>query len=823
MKVWTVPAGELDPGAAAPPGTRREIFLWDLGGHEEYRLVHQLFLHDTTLALFLFHPTRGENAFEEVEEWDQRLKAQLKDRKVTKLLVRTKTDLEKGEANTGRIHRLKGDRNFANYYELSAKENTGVPEFRKAISHAIGWDKIDEISRPAHFQATRDHIETKRKNDEVVLYHRDLEEWFLVGYPAEGEGLETVIGHLGQQGLLSDLRLATGDRVLVLKVEEVERYACSIVLAAREADRESGVPAVEHKKLLSPEMVFPKISDEERLKRADEHVVLECVIQLLVEKNLCLEHEGLLVFPHLFQTLGAADRDELTHRVPIYYDFSGAIDNIYSSLVVRLHLSGEFGAVRMWQDRAEYQKSGSGLFGLRKVGDRKGLAHLDLYFDDKTEKGKRDLFIGFVDDHLRKEGVDITDILTVRCPCGEVLEERVLRERLADDQTDVGCPRCDRRHDILTAGGSATRESTGVAKGLVALRTNIERATTAAVAAVKGVFREPDPKETKGTKEPIRILHLSDLHLRGGDKPVELLQPLLADLRTELNVKSVDYLVVSGDFADKCNEKGFSVVGEFLSDLISELDLSAARCILVPGNHDCVQTPESFEVVFDSKGHERPIPQGEIFLVPHKTEYEQRFRLFADCYRKLRLKDYPLAAPQQYVVDPFEDTKIQFLSLNSAWRIDKFGPKDSAIHGEALSKGLLKAKEGYLGIAVWHHAVTGNDKIEDTAFVERLSQKGFRLCLHGDVHEFRPDMVNPYDKRKRLHVAGGGSFAAQAKDRPESTPRMYNLLEIERDHSKIRVHTRKQRSANAAFSGFAFWPVPENQEYRRAYYDIQLM
>jgi len=30
---------------------RRDIVLWDLGGQEEYRLIHQLFLHDTTVAL----------------------------------------------------------------------------------------------------------------------------------------------------------------------------------------------------------------------------------------------------------------------------------------------------------------------------------------------------------------------------------------------------------------------------------------------------------------------------------------------------------------------------------------------------------------------------------------------------------------------------------------------------------------------------------------------------------------------------------------------------------------------------------------------------
>ena len=54
------------------PG-KREVVIWDLGGQDEYRLVHQLFLHDTTLALILLDPTRGSSAFEDVREWNLRL------------------------------------------------------------------------------------------------------------------------------------------------------------------------------------------------------------------------------------------------------------------------------------------------------------------------------------------------------------------------------------------------------------------------------------------------------------------------------------------------------------------------------------------------------------------------------------------------------------------------------------------------------------------------------------------------------------------------------------------------------------------------------
>jgi GTPase SAR1 family protein len=66
---------------------RREIVLWDMGGQEEYRLIHQLFLHDTTVALVLLDPTRGATAFKEVEAWNKSLEKQLAGRAAVKILI----------------------------------------------------------------------------------------------------------------------------------------------------------------------------------------------------------------------------------------------------------------------------------------------------------------------------------------------------------------------------------------------------------------------------------------------------------------------------------------------------------------------------------------------------------------------------------------------------------------------------------------------------------------------------------------------------------------------------------------------------------------
>ncbi|MBF8276457.1 MAG: hypothetical protein HW390_1530 [Candidatus Brocadiaceae bacterium] len=76
MRTWKILSERLDPEAVAPSGEVREISLRDLGGQDEYRLVNQLFLPETTLALILFDPTRGKVAYDDVREWVRRLEVQ---------------------------------------------------------------------------------------------------------------------------------------------------------------------------------------------------------------------------------------------------------------------------------------------------------------------------------------------------------------------------------------------------------------------------------------------------------------------------------------------------------------------------------------------------------------------------------------------------------------------------------------------------------------------------------------------------------------------------------------------------------------------------
>src|SRR5205085_3169574 len=103
------------------------------GGQEEYQLIHQMFLHDTTIALLLFDPTRGRISVEKVEGWNRRLEKQLHGRRAVKLLVGTKMDDQTTEVDKLLIERLVSDCGFAGYYATSAKSSAGIAELREAI------------------------------------------------------------------------------------------------------------------------------------------------------------------------------------------------------------------------------------------------------------------------------------------------------------------------------------------------------------------------------------------------------------------------------------------------------------------------------------------------------------------------------------------------------------------------------------------------------------------------------------------------------------------------------------------------------------------
>jgi len=48
----------------------REIWLWDFGGQADQRLIHQLYMEDTALAVLVFDAQKND-IFEALGQWDR--------------------------------------------------------------------------------------------------------------------------------------------------------------------------------------------------------------------------------------------------------------------------------------------------------------------------------------------------------------------------------------------------------------------------------------------------------------------------------------------------------------------------------------------------------------------------------------------------------------------------------------------------------------------------------------------------------------------------------------------------------------------------------
>jgi hypothetical protein len=211
--------------------------------------------------------------------------------------------------------------------------------------------------------------------------------------------------------------------------------------------------------------------------------------------------------------------------------------------------------------------------------------------------------------------------------------------------------------------------------------------------------------------------------------------------------------------------------------------------------------------------------EGNVVFVPNE-KYAQRFDPFRHFYHSVySSKEYPQDPQRQFELIRDEETGLHFLSLNSAWRLDQFQPERAELNNDAVSSALMQCGKAPLGILVWHHAATGDRKIADTKAIQRLAEAGFGLVLHGDVHEERDDLLNHLDPNGKIHVVGGGAFGATAKDRPESTPRLYSLLEVARDLKRVRVLRRYQKTPEGPYDEYAIYSSGKRRG-KKGQYDI---
>jgi hypothetical protein len=134
-------------------------------------------------------------------------------------------------------------------------------------------------------------------------------------------------------------------------------------------------------------------------------------------------------------------------------------------------------------------------------------------------------------------------------------------------------------------------------------------------------------------KSKMCILHLSDLHLENKVQARVYRTQLETDLIRELKIKRLEYLVISGDIANRATEDEYNAAFEMLDGLIKSFNLSPECVVIVPGNHDLCWDASRKAYAFSYQDDlPKPLPQDKCIpagdtgmLLRDERLYQQRF------------------------------------------------------------------------------------------------------------------------------------------------------------------------------------------------------
>jgi small GTP-binding protein len=431
-------------------GAQCEAVLWDLAGQPDYRLTHALFLDDADLALVLFDPTRNDEPLSGVEFWLKQLKVEaLPTSKAPTMLIAARSDRGLPRLTQDEIQVFCQQRGIAAYLPTSAKTDEGIDELIQQMQDLIPWDDKPATVTTETFKRIKDFVLSLKEDSrrlEVILTPEELrlrlertdDDWKF-----SDDEMMTAVRHLANHGYVTRLKTSKGEPRFLLAPELLNNLAASFVLEARRNQR--GLGSLEEQLLLSGGYKFPEL---EKLTEAEKDILLDSAAVLFLEHNICfretdpLNGYDYLVFPELINLKKPLIVDEATTEDGIAYTVSGAVENVYASLVVLMGYTQTFTRTNQWRDLARYEVGTGHVCGFRLEAERAGELDFVLYFGTNTPGPVRTLFQGLFESFLARRNLTVQRYEPVVCPKGHMLNRAVVRQKMSSRVAFTFCNDC---------------------------------------------------------------------------------------------------------------------------------------------------------------------------------------------------------------------------------------------------------------------------------------------------------------------------------------------------------------------------------------------
>lgn len=442
---WKLPVSSDD-------GVEKEIWLWDFGGQSDQRLIHQLYMDETALAVLVFDGQK-EDLFEILSQWDRGL-IRASRKFFTKILVAGRTDASGLRFSKNEILKFTSENNFIGFVETSAKYNKGCDELKELIQSSINWNEIPCRTTEVLFKRLKEEIVSLKDEGRVLMRFKELRETLYLRLAKEYKRIEddelhSVLSLLTGPGVVWELEFGSW---ILLQPERINAYAQAVIRTLQGDEYQRGCLLEES--VLKGELQYE--SSMIRLESEEERFVLLAMHQTLVERGLCIrqstEKGNLLIFPSYYRTERLEQKQ--CPAVLVSYNFSGFLDEIYATLIVKLHYCDAFKKDKLWKYAADFMTHTGKQMGVKMIRHEGGVGEYRLYFDSAIPTEEKIIFSKYVHEHLLQHAKDVERLRHYICPhCGEPVENRQLAmkrlngwmEKSSTTKPTIICVSCEKR------------------------------------------------------------------------------------------------------------------------------------------------------------------------------------------------------------------------------------------------------------------------------------------------------------------------------------------------------------------------------------------
>ncbi|MDJ0796128.1 MAG: DUF4365 domain-containing protein [Calothrix sp. MO_167.B12] len=421
----------------------REMLLWDLAGQVEYRLINQLSLDETSVALVLFDGSSPTDPFKGVAFWNKALRQAKGSDHLVKYLVAARTDVSTLTVTDERMNAFASELGFEAAFRTSALTGEGVKELLEEIQNAIDWERLPLTVSERLFKQMKDFIVNQKQNGHVLKIAADIMQQFRIMYPEASfneDDFRAAIVSVESHDLVKNLSF--GDYVL-LQSELLDNYASAMARAARE--QPDGLGCLEEQEAREGSFNFGSL---ERISEDEESIILQSVVELFISKELAIIDAGKLIFPSQFNR--ELPEYPNVQGSTVTYQFDGALMNIYTTLVVRLYYSEVFRMEPLWKNTAIFlplsRKDESYRCGFTLEELDEGTGRITIFFGQQVADDIKNLFLKYVHEHLNRKAIKGSlkrERIYRCCECNKDIKDReAVNFRIEQGISTIPCQYC---------------------------------------------------------------------------------------------------------------------------------------------------------------------------------------------------------------------------------------------------------------------------------------------------------------------------------------------------------------------------------------------